>query len=50
MLSQFDELAAQSHAEPRETLAGIGLFPEPRDVSLPDDELTDSLATFTQGY
>lgn len=50
MLSQFDELAAQSHAELRETLAGAGLLPNPRDVSIPDDELTDSLATLTRGY
>jgi hypothetical protein len=50
MLSQFDELAAQSHAELRETLARAGLLPDPHDVSLPDDELTDSLAALTRGY
>jgi hypothetical protein len=49
-LAGFEATVEQSCTELSETLATAGLLPDAGDVSLPDDELSDSLAALTREY
>jgi len=49
-LAQFETTAEQSRDDLSETLAAAGLLPDASDISLPEDKLSDSIATLTREY